>query len=343
MSHFRYCKLTGDWVIIAENRLHKPDYTRDISKENYDDIDTCPFEYGNEHISANEIYAIRDKESKKNEMGWKTRVIPNLYNALSIESEKKSESIGLFERQSGFGAHEILIETPHHHITMNNYKVEEFENYLNTIINRINDLTKDKRIEHIQVFKNCGKNAGASMNHPHTQIIATPFIPKQTVKRIELQREYYNLHNRGILEDMVNEELRLNERVIYENGTFIVFAPYASNYSFELLIAPKNNIGAFETFKPFHVADLANALKNTYKKLYRELGTDFAFNMLFHNMPPLSAQNDISFFYQMENFCRFYIQITPRIYHLAGFELSTGMHINPVSPELAASQLKNES
>ena len=342
MSHFRYCKLTGNWVIIAENRLHKPDYIKDSNKVS-DNINTCPFEYGNEHLSPNEIFATRDEDSKRDDVGWKTRVIPNLYNALSVESDKKNEVLGFFERQNGLGAHEIIIDTPHHHITMNNYKIQEYENYLYTIIHRLNDLKNDMRLEYIQVFKNCGKYAGASMHHPHTQIIATPFIPKDIVQRIELQREYYNQHNRSILEDMVSEELKLNERIIYENGTFVVFAPYASYYSFELIIAPKSSIDSIESLKSYQVNDLSHALKISYQKLYRELGDDFAFNMIFYNKPPLSAQNDANFFYKIEDFFRFYIRITPRIYHLAGFELSTNMHINPVPPELAASRLKEES
>jgi len=341
VSHFRFCRLTEKWVIIAENRLRKPDLMKEAPHSEEEDLKYCPFEYGNEALSGEEIFAIREKGSQKNGMGWKTRVVPNLYNALSIEDEKKNSRIGFFERQNGLGAHEVIIETPHHHIGMNQYSVEEFENYLKTIMARIDDLEKDQRLEYLQVFKNSGKYAGASMPHPHTQILATPFIPKDIKERLVIQKEYFEKHGRSLVGDLVSEEIRLNERIIYENGTFVVFSPYASCYPFEVLIAPKIAASKLTQLNTHQIGDLAKALEVTFKRLHRELG-DFPYNMLFFNMPPMSAQNDPDFFYKMDSYYRFFINITPRIYHLAGFEISTGMHINPVPPELAALRLRKE-
>lgn len=342
MSHFRYCRISERWVIIAENRLVKPDMIKIIPEKREDDLKDCPFEYGNELLSGNEIYAIREKGSTKNAMNWQTRVVPNLYNALSIEETKENHRIGFFERQNGLGAHEVIIETPHHHITMNQYTVEEFENYLKTISSRIDDLEKDRRLEYIQVFKNCGKYAGASMVHPHSQIIATPFIPKDIKERLKIQKNYYDLHGRSLIGDLVDEEIRLNERIVYENGAFVAFAPYASCYPFEVLIAPKMAIRKITELSTHQLNDLAHAMEFIFKRLYRELG-DFPFNMLFFNMPFPSAQKEPDFFYRMDDYFRFTISITPRIYQLAGFEISTGMHINPVSPELASIRLRGEN
>ena len=341
MSHFRFCRLTECSVIIAENRLRKPDMITVVSDKSEDDLKHCPFEYGNESLSGNEIFAIREKESVKNGMGWKTRVVPNLYHALSVEETKENRRVGFFERQNGLGAHEVIIETPHHHISMNHYKTEEFENYIKTIIARIDDLEKDKRLEYIQVFKNCGKYAGASMPHPHSQIIATPFIPKDIKERLEIQKAYFEKHGRSLVGDLVDEEIRFNERIIYENGTFFAFAPYASCFPFEVLIAPKLPLAKITQLSIYQINDLALVLEFVFKRLYRELG-DFPFNMLFFNMPPVSAQNDPDFFYRMEEYYRFTLHITPRIYQLAGFEISTGMYINPISPELAAMRLREE-
>jgi UDPglucose--hexose-1-phosphate uridylyltransferase len=329
-------------VIIAENRLHKPDLMKEAPDATMDDLRQCPFEYGNEAFSGNEIFAIREKGSAKNTTGWKTRVVPNLYNALSIEDEKHNRRIGFFERRNGLGAHEVIIETPNHYSGMDRYSLEEFENYIKTIMTRIDDLERDTRLEYIQVFKNSGKYAGASMPHPHSQILATPFIPKEIKERLVIQKSYFEKHGRSLVGDLVEEEIRLNERIVYENATFVVFTPYASCFPFEVMIAPKAPLSKITKLTQHQVGDLAKSMQFVFKRLHRELG-DFPFNMLFFNMPPMSAQNDPDFFYKMDDYCRFHIDITPRIYHLAGFEISTGMQINPVPPELAALRLREES
>ena len=329
-------------MIIAENRLHKPDLMKEAPETAQDNLKHCPFEYGNESLSGSEIFAIRDKGGPRNGTGWKTRVVPNLYNALSIEAEKTNRRIGFFEHRDGLGAHEVIIETPNHYARMDQYSQEDFENYIRTITARIGDLEKDMRLEYIQVFKNSGKYAGASMPHPHSQILATPFIPKEIKERLVIQKNYFEKHGRSLVGDMVDEEIRLNERIVYENATFVVFTPYASCFPFEVLIAPKTGLSKMSKLTQHQVGDLGKAMQFAFKRLYRELG-DFPFNMLFFNMPPMSAQNDPDFFYKMDDYYRFHINITPRIYHLAGFEISTGMHINPVPPELAALRLREES
>lgn len=329
-------------MIIAENRLRKPDLMKEAPETADENLKHCPFEYGNETLSGNEIFAIRDKDGVKNGTGWKTRVVPNLYNALSVEAEKNNRRIGFFERRDGLGAHEVIIETPNHYARIDQYSQEEFENYIKTIMARINDLERDMRLEYIQVFKNSGKYAGASVPHPHSQILATPFIPKEIKERLVIQKEYFEKHGRSLIGDLVDEEIRLNERIIYENATFVVFAPYASCFPFEILIAPKQPLSKITKLTQHQLGDLAKAMQVIFKRLHRELG-DFPFNMLFFNMPPMSAQNDPDFFYKMDDYYRFHINITPRIYHLAGFEISTGMQINPVPPELAASRLREES
>lgn len=342
MSHFRFCRLTDKWVIIAENRLHKPDLMKELPETKEENLKHCPFEYGNESLSGNEIFAIREKTAGKEDGAWKTRVIPNLYNALSIEAEKTNRRIGFFERRDGLGAHEVIVETPNHYARMDQYSREEFEYYIKTIMARLGDLEKDTRLEYIQVFKNCGKYAGASMPHPHSQILATPFIPKEIKARLVIQKSYFEKHGRSLIGDLVDEEIRLNERIIYENATFVVFAPYASCFPFELMIAPKAALSKMTKMNQYQLGDLAKAMETAFKRLYRELG-DFPFNMFFFNMPPVSSQNDPDFFYKMDDYYRFHINITPRIYHLAGFEISTGMQINPVPPELASLRLREES
>jgi len=307
MSEIRYCKLRDTDVIIAPKRLHRPTQF-DTPTEHYT-IDECPFEVGNEDATPTEIYRTSDKNGE-----WITRVVPNLYNALDIDEENSSKREGFFTKKSAFGAHEVIIETPSHDKSADRYTIEQWSAYLKTV-------------NHIQVFKNHGSKAGATLKHPHSQIIATGFIPQEVRAGYKRCEDYYNIHQRTLLMDITGEELRVGKRVIYENNTFAAFAPYASLYPFETMISPKEHIGSINSLNQQQIHDLAQILKNIYKKLYGVLG-EFHYNMIFKN--PIESLE----------YYTFHIQIIPRIYMLAGYELATGMRINPVTPEMAAQKLK---
>jgi UDPglucose--hexose-1-phosphate uridylyltransferase len=315
MSEIRYCKLRDTDVIISPKRLHRPSQF-DIPKDFYT-LDECPFEAGAEDSTPNELFSIKDENGD-----WITRVVPNLYNALDIEVENSSKRDGFFTSKSSFGAHEVIIETPDHNRTMDKYSLENWKAYLHTINHRVEDLSRDIRLEHIQIFKNHGGEAGASLRHPHSQILATGFVPNEVKAQMKRLQSYYDIHGRTLLEDLVSEELRVGKRVVYENNSFVAYAPFASLYPFELSIAPKKHMSCMG-----EIDDLAKILQNVYKKLYGVLG-DFHFNMIFKN----SIKKSDSY--------TFHIQIIPRIYMLAGFELGTGMRINPLEPQLACEKLK---
>jgi UDPglucose--hexose-1-phosphate uridylyltransferase len=324
MAHIRYCNLRDTKVLITPKRAVKPyDFITEINKK--PDLSQCPFEAGNESLSEKEIFSLRDENGN-----WKTRVVANLYNAVDIDKNKESYREGFFEYENALGAHEVLIETPQHEIGMHEYSQEQFKNYLLTIIERIKDLSKDQRLEFIQVFKNKGMKAGASISHPHSQIIATAFIPKKVEQEIKRKKEYFKKHKRPLLLDIVNEELRLNKRVISQNNTFVAFCPFASEYPFEILITRKNFVSSLKELELNEIEDLSQILQVAHQKLQKTLG-DFDFNMIFKDLP--TDQDNI------KEYTGFYIQIIPRIYNLAGYELATEIKINPIIPETASSEL----
>ena len=334
MSEIRFCPLRGERVIIAPNRLHRPIDFAFCEKER-ENINECPFERGRENFTPKEIFSL------KNERGeWLVRVVPNLYHALSVENRKKSFRDGFFEYAEGLGAHEVVIETPDHFKKMRDYDVFEFRNYLFSLKSRYIDLQNDKRLEYISIFKNQGLNAGATLRHPHSQIIATSFIPKDIREEIERKREYFKKHNRALMDDIINEEIKIDKRVISKNDDFIAFSPFASFFPFEIFIAPLFPISSIALLDEKRLFSLSEILGDIFKRLYEVLG-DFDFNLIFKNSPPKTNQRDPNFFYELDDFYRFYIQITPRLYKFAGFEIATKMHINPLSPEEAAKKLKN--
>ncbi len=326
MSTIRYCIFRDTDVIIAPKRLHRPTQFETL-KDNYT-IDECPFEPGSEDSTPDEIYSLRDENGE-----WICRVIPNLYNALDIGKKNESKREGFFTTKSGFGAHEVIIENPSHDKTADKYTLKQWDAYLDAVTHRYEDLAKDVRLEYIQIFKNHGSRAGATLRHPHSQIIATGFIPTKIEAELARYRDYYEKNRRTLLFDVASEELRLRERVVYENNSFVAFVPFAALYPFELFIVPKESVSDITKFYKHQLHDLSQVLQHVYKKLYAVLG-DFAYNMIFKNLPPKADDEDCY---------TFHIQIIPRIYTLAGFELSSGLRINPVTPEIAAEKLKEVS
>jgi len=334
MSEIRLDRIHNQYVILAPERLHRPNLQN--NKQQHKSSSICPFCEGNEALTPPEVYALRD--NTPNSGIWKTRVVPNLYKAVQVELEDISKRDGLFEYKSGVGAHEILIDSPCHDCDINDLSVVEVEYWLRSMIIRIEDLQKDTRLIHLNIFKNFGVNAGATQEHPHTQILALPVMPKNILDFLDRNMKYYVRHGRGKIEDIVQNEIKANKRVLDIIGNFVSFCPYASGYPFEVMIAPKTNISSLNKCSREEVTDLARMIKITFKKLHKQLGR--ADYNLYFNLAPLNSnfENESYMSYLDKNY-RFTIRITPRIYGLGGFEISTGMSINSVPPEECAKLL----
>ena len=301
---------------------------------------TCPFCEGNEALTPKEIFSLKSSDSRG--ASWKTRVVPNLYKAVQIELEQHSKIEGIFESIAGVGAHEILIDSPCHDCDMSDFDLPNIEDWLRTLIIRSDDLHKDARLVSLSIFKNFGLNAGATQDHPHTQILALPIMPKNEISFLQRNLEYYRAHGRGIIEDIVQNEFNAKSRIIDTVGSFVAYCPYASAYPFEVMIAPTKNISTLKLCSRKEVVDLSVILKNVFTMLQSQLGR-FDYNMYFH-IAPLNEnfENELYMPYMDKNY-RFNIRITPRIYRLGGFEVATGMLINSVSPEESAELLRGMS
>lgn len=325
MSEFRYCKLNQEWRLFAPERLKRP--INFASQHTIDSRHTCPFDEGNEAHTPNEIARIEQKGK------WQCRVVPNLYNALSIDHAPSFHRDQYFETMSGFGAHEVLIETPDHNKQMWDYSYNEFVNYLSLIQQRARSLKKDKRLAYLSVFKNQGENAGATMAHSHTQIMALPYASKQMQRVLEYQKSYYEEHRRALLDDIVYEEQQYNKNIVLQNSDFILFCPYASQYAFEVKVVAKKRLSSIIEFEPNDIASLSDILHEFFKKFHKVLG-EVSFNMIIKNAPYHNYSSKTKEYY------RFSIDIIPRIYKIAGFELDSNISINVVMPDQAAKTYK---
>jgi UDPglucose--hexose-1-phosphate uridylyltransferase len=331
MSEIRYDRLNDTHVLIAPERLHRPDTTRvDHDSKGAE----CPFCEGNESMTPKEIFAMRDPETMANQKGWHTRVVPNLYKAVAIEAPHLHHS-GTFEYWDGFGAHEVILDTPTHQISMMGWSHEETVIWLKTLRERVGDLRRDHRIAFISLFKNEGFDAGSTMAHCHTQLIALPVIPKAIREINRHAREYFHFHHHALMESIVSDEEEANVRLIERRGEFSAFCPYASEYPFEVMISSKRCIGQIDTIVDANLDDLALLLESVLQRLHTQLKS-FCFN-LWISTPPLGEdvlEGDAH---------RLMIRITPRIYRFGGFEVNTSMMINPVSPEVAAKLLQGDN
>ena len=335
MSDIRRDRLHDHYVLIAPERMRRPDTLATTQTE--ESMESCPFCEGHESMTPPEIYASRENEP--NTPHWSVRVVPNLYKAVQIELEDTSRVDGMFESRPGVGAHEIVIDTPCHSCRFSNMEVVQISDWLSAIARRISDLRQDKRLVYASVFKNHGEYAGATQSHPHTQIIALPVMPQTTLHLMDKGLQYYRRHGRGKIEDLLTNEQEAKVRIVSRRGDFTAFCPFASSYPFEVMIAPQRNLSSLDELNRDDLTHLSRLIKEVFQRLESELG-DFNYNLAFRMAPLNSNFENQPYFEHLKNYYRMTIRIMPRIYRLGGFELSTGMLINPVTPEEAAKLLR---
>ena len=338
MSEIRYDRLKDTHVVIAPERLRRP--TCNIREKERRAVErVCPFCEGNEKLTPPEIFALRPKVSFANEKGWSTRVVPNTYKAVQIEAPHKHH-YGHFEHWEGFGAHEILIDTPEHHTSMTEWSTQNAIDWLITLRSRVSDLRGDNRIYSLAIFKNEGIQAGATQPHCHTQIIGLPIIAKEKKEQYERVYEHYKHNNDSLIAFLVKEELEAEvSRVITSSEHFTAFCPYASSHPFEIMISSQKALGEINTLSDESIEELAPLLLNVVKRLNKQLNC-LDFNLMVSTPPLHESSLGHDLLASLHEASRFYIRIVPRIYHYGGFEQDTGIFVNPVTPELAAKLLR---
>jgi len=341
LSELRYSYLKDTWTVIAPERARRPnDYAIHVYEEEYGDIKKCPFEPGNEDKTPPEVFAIREPGTAPNTPGWKVRVVPNKYPAFRIEESDKADFYLIYDKKGGFGAHEVVIDTPDHYKHIQDFSIEELNYMYIAFRERIKSLYQDLRIKYVQVFKNHGKDAGKSLVHSHSQIIALSKIPKKPDTIIKQSRKHYRKKERCYTCDEIKAELLDGSRIVYENEDFLVFCPYASLFPFEIKIVPKNHNHDFTMVDGNFLNNLSDATQQAVRRLHKAL-VNPPFNMILYTSPPIRENHeDPNYFSDIEKFFHWHIEILPRIFPFGGFELSTDYVINSVLPEEAAKFLR---
>ncbi len=342
MSELRFDPLKKRWIILAPERRRRPHefiVPQDGTPEQ--DIATCPFEYGQEALTEPEIMIIPRATPPVSGPNWQVRVVPSRFPALRVEQELTRDGCWIYDRVSGVGAHEIIVESPDHSLEMADMHHEDLQAVLSAYRARIRDLRRDDRIRYVLIFKNRGTEAGAVFSHSHSLLLATPVIPTEVVTELQAAREHFEHKERCVFCDLIRHERKLGDRIAIETDSFVALEPYASAQPFETWLLPKLHGHDFATATDDQLSALATILRDVLRR-FRALLNDPPFNFVLHTAPtPQPRPGHPQYWSTLELDYHWHIEIVPRLTRVAGFEWGSGFHINPTPPEEAARYLRD--
>jgi UDPglucose--hexose-1-phosphate uridylyltransferase len=280
------------------------------------------------------VLAYRPTPSVPDSPGWRVRVVPNKYPALRIEGPLGRRASGMYDLMNAVGAHEVVIESPDHRAQLADLSAGQVAEVLWAYRDRFTDLKKDARFRYILIFKNQGAEAGATLEHAHTQIIATPVVPKRVTEEIQGARHHFDQRERCIYCDILQQELDSQARVVARNAHFVALEPFAARFPFETWVLPSVHAASFETIDRDQVTALAALLREVLLRIRHAL-EEPAFNYVLHTAP--TRGDGIGEYYH------WHLEIMPKLTRVAGFEWGSGFYINPTPPEAAAQALRDVS
>jgi UDPglucose--hexose-1-phosphate uridylyltransferase len=335
VSELRYNIVSRDWVVISTERAKRPhDFIR--PQKTIQPIpefkNTCPFCPGNEGDLSDETFRLGDgqKVLPAGRQAWKVRSIYNRFPAFSPKEKLERSNEGIYHSLSGYGIAEVIIESPRHDLCTAIMSDEEVENILKAYKSRYLSIKQVKGIEAVIIFRNHGSSAGTSLEHPHSQLIATPIVPPQIRNRVESATRFYDTSGKCVFCEVLEEELAAKKRIVLESEKFASFLPYAGAVPFLTWIFPKRHMSSFCDIDDAEVKDLARILRQTLAKFYFGLNNP-DFNYTIRSIPVKEDGKD---------YFHWYLSIVPRITQPAGFELGSGIFINASLPEESAEFLR---
>jgi UDPglucose--hexose-1-phosphate uridylyltransferase len=330
VSELRRDPVTGRTVIVAPERAGAIAWAR-ISSSPRDPAarDRCPFCDGHEDWAGRELLAWRP-HGLPNGPGWQVRVVANRLPALRVESQFAALPGGLLESLGGLGAHEVVIDTPDHDATIGRSSADAVARMLWAWRERMRDLRRDLRMKSFLVVKNVGVLAGATEPHPHSQLVALPFVPIHQDDEVVGAGAYFRRTGRCVFCDVMAEEISADTRVIGHDDSTMAFNPFASRVPFETWVTTRVHHAAFEDLTDHDLHVVAVRLQDVMARLEAALA-DPASTLLLHSAP-VGIDEPASY--------HWHIEIIPRLGPVPGLAWDGGIHINTVPPEKAAEALR---
>ncbi|WP_298864817.1 DUF4921 family protein [uncultured Gimesia sp.] len=327
MSVIRTDPLTGFTTIFAPERAKRPIMitNADAQYETKEQIEADPFAEGKESDTTSELYAVRHPKSEPDQPGWSLRVIANKYPALTQNGENSTD-------QNQYGVHEVIVECPHYETQMTRLELSCFQNMFRAYRQRIVTHRGNPQLESVIIFKNQGILGGASLGHVHSQLIASQIVPQAMFQELQAARLYLAEQGSSLFKALSQELPSGYSGLVTSTPHFDLICPYASRFAYETWIIPRTLKTHFDHSSDQELEDLAALSRRLLLALEKILGThDFNFVI---QTPPFNTEEQTGYTWSL--------RIYPRLAHLAGFELSTNMFINPVFPEQAVEQLKKQ-
>jgi len=335
MSDLRKNPIAGNWVIVSQEQelgVKVTPFPPFVTPR-----EECPFCPGGECEKGHVILSLPPVGENKTKSTWGALAVPNHYPVLNSGEKLLREGLGMFDRTSGVGAHEILIDSPDHEALLRDFSVEQAILMLQVWKLRIVDLYNDVRFRYVAIFRNQGRRAGARISHPHSQLIATPMVPPGVRADMQGAKEYFDFKERSVFLDIIDQEISEKVRVIEKTAHFLALCPFASRYPFEVWILPRFQSHHYPQIKENQMADLAELLIKTSKALSFSLA-DPDLNFVLKTAP--NPKSRPGMWITLEQDYQWRIEIIPRVSRRSGYEWASGMYVNPTAPEDAAAYLR---
>ncbi len=329
----RQDRLTQEWVACAPDRSSRPHKTgsRDPDHEPTDDtpVEGCPFCPGHEEDLPSILWELESEDERP----WRTRAVPNKYAALSPGADPVASPNGLFRARASRGRQDVIIDTPYHHQGLARMPVEQVDAVLQTYLSRYRTLRRTEETLYPFVFRNHGARAGASIPHPHSQIIATDVRPPRIEREEAAAHGRYEDTNQCPYCEMIDEELAAADRLVHTNDAFVAFVPFAARVPYELWILPRTHEPEFGRLSSADRSSLAALLRTLVRRL-RDRLDDPDYNLFVRTA--LEHESEAPSLHWS-------LRLQPRTSVEAGFELGTGVRINPSIPERDAAVLRGNA
>lgn len=336
MSEYRQDPLTGRWVVIGSQRAGRPEEFVEHSVARVDF--PCPFCPGHEHETPPAVLQWPADHPSQ----WSLRVVPNRFPAVGPHSvpvddfwpkQDHLEPNGSHHpAQNGAGGvHEVVIESRRHVGSFSELSPCESQQVIAAYQSRLTALQATAGVRYVQIFKNVGPAAGATLAHAHSQIVGLPFVPDDVRAACERSQAYFAKAGRSLLAELVSRELESGARVVARSPRFVAYCPWASRFPYSVCIAPLAP-AAFEDAQATPPGELASFVRELVGRIEGALGRP-AYNLVLH-LNPFDSNNRQHYHWRME--------LIPRLTKIAGFEWGTGMMINPYPPEAAAELLRSQ-
>lgn len=325
----RHDPILDRWVIVSAERGSRPATGGDAAGPKAVDP-SCPFCPGREAETLPEIAAIRSDDTLPDAPGWRVRVVPNKYPALRTDAPDLDGFGSLFGRRGGHGCHEVIVEGQEHTRSVSELSSDRMQEVVATYRERFRALSTVSGLESATLIKNVGVEAGASIEHSHSQLIATPLLPPTLERELRSASDWIRQGRDCIWCSILAEESARRERVVFESGRLMVLCPWASRFPYETWILPRAHASHFERATDEDVVELADCLQRLLVAV-EACRPRLPYNYVLYSAPfPTAARRDY----------HWRLSLMPRISRAAGYEQATGLYINPLAPESAAAELR---